>query len=251
MNAPNRIVLVTGATGRQGGAVARHLLKRGNFAVRALVRDGDKPAAQALERAGAVLVKGEFNDRASLDLALQGAYGVFSVQSLNAGLEAEVRDGNALADAAKAAGVEHFVYSSVGGAERKTGIPHFESKARIEDHLRSSGLPYTILRPVFFFFNYDALRAMVQTGKLSQPLSAETRLQQLCEDDYGEMVADAFDRRADFLKREIEVASVDMTMTETAAALSRATKTKVEYQQIPFEVFEQRAFTAAGLPSPP
>ncbi|HEX7453525.1 MAG TPA: NmrA family NAD(P)-binding protein, partial [Polyangiaceae bacterium] len=144
MNAPNRIVLVTGATGRQGGAVARHLLKRGTFVVRALVRDKDKPAAQALERAGAVLVKGEFNDRASLDLALQDAYGVFSVQSLNAGLEAEVRDGNALADAAKAAAVEHFVYSSVGGAERKTGIPHFESKARIEDHLRSSGLPYTI-----------------------------------------------------------------------------------------------------------
>jgi uncharacterized protein YbjT (DUF2867 family) len=241
MNAPNPIVLVTGATGRQGGAVARHLLKRGTFAVRALVRDKNKPAAQALERAGAVLVKGEFNDRASLDLALQGAYGVFSVQSLNAGLEAEVRDGNALADAAKAAGVEHFVYSSVGGAERKTGIPHFESKARIEDHIRSSGLPYTILRPVFFFFNYDALRPMVQTGKLSQPLSAETRLQQLCEDDYGEMVADAFDRPSDFLTREIEVASVDMTMTETAAALSRATKTTVEYQQIPFEVFEQGA----------
>ncbi|MGH2413553.1 MAG: NmrA/HSCARG family protein [Microcystaceae cyanobacterium] len=236
-----RIILVTGATGNQGGAVARHLLQRGNFKVRAFVRDPNKPAAQALQQAGAELVAGEFSDRASLERALPGARGVFSVQNFQAGLEAEIRQGKAVADAAKAVGIEHFVYSSVGSAERNTGIPHFDSKFQVEEYIRAIGLPYTIMRPVFFFYNYNAMRPMVENGTLSQPLSPETKLQQLSEEDYGEMVAEVFERPADFLNREKEVASVDMTMTEVAAAFSRVLGKTVEYQQIPVEAFEQQA----------
>lgn len=236
-----RIILVTGATGNQGGAVARHLLQRGNFKVRAFVRDPNKPAAQALQQAGTELVVGEFGDRASLERALQGVSGVFSVQSFQDGLEAEIRQGKAIADAASSAGIQHFVYSSVGSAERNTGIPHFDSKFQVEEYIRAIGLPYTILRPVFFFYNYNAMRPMVETGTLSQPLSPETKLQQLSEEDYGEMVAEVFDRPADFLHREQEVASVDMTMTEIAAAFSHVLGKTVAYQQIPFEAFEQQA----------
>jgi uncharacterized protein YbjT (DUF2867 family) len=240
MENSNRTILVTGATGHQGSAVAHHLLKRGNFQVRALVRDRNTPAAQSLHRLGAELFVGDLDQQASLEHALQNVYGVFSMQGLNDGIEAEIREGKALVDVAKAFGIGHFVYSSVGSAERKTGVPHFDSKFQIEEYLRASGLPYTILRPVFFLFNYNGMR-IVETGTLSQPLSPDTKLQQLSEDDYGEMVSEVFARFTDFANREIEVASGEMTMPEVAAAFTRVLGKNVAYQQIPFEAFEQQA----------
>ncbi len=236
-----RIILVTGATGNQGGAVARHLLQRRNFKVRAFVRDANKPAAQALKQAGAELVEGDFSDRASLDQALQGVSGIFSMQNFRDGAQTEIREGKAVAEAASSAGIQHFVYSSVGGAERNTGIPHFDSKFQVEAYIRAIGLPYTILRPVFFFYNYNGMRSMVEGGTLDQPLSPDTKLQQLSEEDYGAMVAEVFERPTEFLNREEEVASVDMTMPEIAAAFSRVLGKSIEYQQIPFETFEQQA----------
>lgn len=127
MDKRNQIILVTGAKRHQGGVIARHLLQRG-FAVRAFAHSPDKPEAEALSDAGAEVVGGDFDDRASLDRALQDAYGVFSVQDFEGGIEAEIRQGKQVADAARAAGVEHFVYSSVGSANRQTGVPHFDSK---------------------------------------------------------------------------------------------------------------------------
>ncbi|MBW4698315.1 MAG: NmrA/HSCARG family protein [Aphanocapsa lilacina HA4352-LM1] len=234
-------ILVTGATGNQGGAVARHLLSRAKFKVRALVRDPNKPAAQSLRQAGAELVEGDFSDRASLGRALQGISGVFSVQDFQDGLETEITQGKMLVDAAKAAGVQHFVYSSVGSAERNTGIPHFDSKFQVEEYIRASDLPYTILRPVFFFYNYNSMRPMIENETLPQPLSPTTKLQQLCEEDYGEMVAAVFERPAEFLSRAIEVASVEMTMPEIAAAFNHVLGKNIEYKPIPFEAFQQQA----------
>ena len=238
---PKQIILVTGATGNQGGSVARHLLNRGKFKVRALVRDENKPAAQALKQAGAELAKGNFDNLDSLKRAMQGVYGVFSMQDFRDGVETEVRQGNAVADAAKAARVQHFVYSSVGSAERNTGIPHFDSKFQVEEYVRAIELPYTILRPVFFFYNYSGMKQMAEGGKLLLPLNPETKLQQLLEENYGAMVAELFEHPADFSNQEIEVASVEMTMTEVAIAFGRVLGKPVEYQQIPFEAFEQQA----------
>src|ERR671911_2947843 len=141
-----RLILVGGASGNQGGAVARSLLDRG-FQVRALTRAPQKPEAQALAEQGAEVVQGDMEDRSAMDRVLEGAYGVFSVQNFwETGYDREVKQGKTVADAAKATGVEHFVYSSVGSAHRQTGIPHFESKWEIEEHVRQIGLPYTILR---------------------------------------------------------------------------------------------------------
>ena len=241
MENSNRTILVTGATGNQGGSIARHLLQRGKFKVRAMVRDENKPAAKALKQLGAELIKADFKDRVSLDRAVHGVYGIFSIQDFREGADVEIQHGNAIADAAKAANVQHFVYSSVGSAERNTGIPHFDSKFQVEEHIRSIGLQHTILRPVFFFYNYNGMLPMVKNGTLLQPLSPDTKLQQLSEEDYGEMVAEVFDRPADFANHAIEVASVEMTMPEVAAAFSHVLGKKVEYQQIPFEAFEQQA----------
>ena len=204
-----QIILVTGATGNQGGAAARRLLERGKFKVRAMVRNTSKPAAQTIQQAGAELVQGDFDDLDSLKQAMQGVYGVFSMQDFRDGVDTEIRQGKAVADAAKAAGIQHFVYSSVGGAERNTGIPHFYSKFQVEAYVRAIALPYTILRPVFFFYNYSGMRSMVEGGKLLQPLSPDTKLQQLSEEDYGGMIAEVFERPAEFLHQEIEVASVN------------------------------------------
>src|SRR4030065_684274 len=143
----NKIIAVTGATGQQGGAVARKLLEEG-WQVRALTRDTNKPAAQELKSLGAEIVAGDLDNRAELDVAFKGAYGVFSVQNFwlpNVGYEGEIKQGKSVADAAKAAGVQHLVYSSVGSAHRGMGQEHFATKYEIEQHIRSLGLPNTTI----------------------------------------------------------------------------------------------------------
>jgi len=153
----DKVIAVNGATGQQGGAVARKLLTEG-WKVCALTRNEDKPAAQELASLGAEIVPGDMENRAELDSAFQGAYGVFSVQNFwlpNVGYEGEIRQGKNVADSAKAARVQHLVYSSVGSAHRGMGQKHFESKWRIEQYIHSLGIPYTILRPVAFMDNYN------------------------------------------------------------------------------------------------
>lgn len=243
MTTPNeRTILVSGATGQQGGAVARHLLKEG-FRVRALTRSPEGEAAQALADAGAELAEGNFEDRASLDAALDGAYGAFSVQNFMTagGPNGEVRQGKAFADAAKDAGTPHFVYSSVGAAEKDTGIPHFDSKWQIEEHIRALELPATILRPVFFMENWAGYQDTIAGGQLPQPLSPDTALQQIAVDDIGAFAALAFRDPDDWLGRAVELAGDELTMTETAEAFSRVLGREVEHVQVPWEAFEEQA----------
>lgn len=237
----DQIVLVTGAAGHQGGAVARCLLER-NFLVRAFVRHPDKPGAKELAERGAEVVQGDFEDRTSLDRAMTGVYGVFSVQDYySAGAEREVQQGKNVADAALKAGVKHLVYSSVGSAHRDTGIPHFQTKWQIEEHIRSIGVPHTILRPVFFYYNYERLRDQILGGVLAQPLHPGQWLQQLSEDDYAIMVATALNHPQRFLGRAIDVASTNLKMDQTAESLSRVIGRPVEYRQILLDEFEQHA----------
>jgi uncharacterized protein YbjT (DUF2867 family) len=154
MENTNKTVLVTGATGRQGGAVIRHML-RNEWKLRALTRSPNAPAAQELTRQGVEVVQGDLEDPASLERAARGVYGVYSVQDFwSVGVKREVQQGKNVADAAKKSGVEHFVYSSAGGAERNSGIDHFESKWEVENYIRRLGLPATMIRPVAFMENY-------------------------------------------------------------------------------------------------
>jgi uncharacterized protein YbjT (DUF2867 family) len=237
-----RVILVTGATGKQGGAAARHLLGRG-FGVRALTRDPDKPAGHALKEQGAEVVAGDLDDRGSLDRALEGVHGVFSVQNFwETGYQREVDQGVRLADAAKDAGVEHFVYSSVGSAHRSTGLPHFESKWEIENHIRTIRLPYTIFRPAFFMENWEgAWRDSILGGTLAQPLDPEVGFQHVTVDDIGGFVALAFANRERWLGRELDLAGDEETMPEMAATFGRVIGRPVEYYQVPWEDFRNAA----------
>src|SRR5260221_14711776 len=125
----DRPILVTGATGQQGGAVLRHLRTQG-FAVRALTRDAHSPAARTLAATGVAVIQGDFDDRASLERALDGAYGAYAVQTpwQRGGVAGEMRQGIALPDTAPGPRSQHPASSSAGGADRQTGIPPFQSK---------------------------------------------------------------------------------------------------------------------------
>jgi len=239
----DRLVLVTGATGHQGGAVARHLLERG-FRVRAVTRDPNKAAARALAERGAEVVRGDMDDPKSLEPALRDAAGVFSVQNFwETGFDREVRQGIALADLAKAAGTGHFVYSSVGSAHRNTGLSHFESKWHIEEHIRASGLPHTVVRPVFFMDNWEnpMLRDMVLSGVLAQPLSPDRPFQQVAVDDVGAFAAMIFENPDEWLGRSIDLAGDDRTISEVAETFGRVIGRPVRYVQLPWDQYREAA----------
>jgi uncharacterized protein YbjT (DUF2867 family) len=248
----DRIVLVTGATGQQGGAVAAALMG-GGFKVRALVRDPHKPAAEALARAGAELAAGDLGDAASLCRALQGVYGVFTYgvyraeAAHDAGgaekISGEVEQGNLTADLAAEAKVAHFVYGSVGNADRGTGVPHFDSKAEVERHLAERGLPATVVRPVFFMQNWERLRTPIHDGTLAQPLSPTTRHKQIAVQDIGAFVGRVFAEPARWIGRAADICGEGLTMAETAATMARVIGRPVRYVQVPWDEFERRLGT--------
>lgn len=237
MNRSEKTILVAGATGKQGGAVARHLLKNG-WTVRALTRNPDSNAAETLGKLGAEIIKGDMNDLSSLERAVTGAYGVYSVQTfMGYGPEGETRQGTNLADAAKKAKVAHFVYSSVGSANRNTGIPHFESKWTIEQHIRSIGLESTIFRPVYFMENFmmpDSRRSILK-GTLAMGISPEKRLQMVAVDDIGEFASRAFDSPEDYLGKEIDLAGDELSGPEIANRFGEMLGSPVSYVQTPIE----------------
>jgi uncharacterized protein YbjT (DUF2867 family) len=152
----------------------------------------------------------------------------------------EVRQGTAFAEAANRQGVGHFVYSSVGAADQDTGIPHFESKGRIEQRIRAIGMPYTILRPVFFMENWFMMRDGIDSGAIMLPLKPETRLQMIAVDDIGAFVALAFEHPGRWHNRAFELAGDDLSMAEIADAFSRVSGRDVRYQQVPWDQFEQQ-----------
>jgi len=236
-----KVILVTGATGKQGGAVLRHLRDAG-FPVRAMTRDPNQERARALVGHGTEVVRGDFNDQASLTRALDGVDGVFSVQTpMGQGVDAEVRQGIALADAAKRSRISHFVYSSVAAADQKTGIPHFDNKFRIEEHIRATGLRYTIFRPVFFMENWLGMRDGIEQGALALPLNPDTRLQMIAVEDIGAFVAMAFAHPGHWQGRAVELAGDELSMTELAQAFTRMAGREVRYEQVPWDRFEQQA----------
>jgi uncharacterized protein YbjT (DUF2867 family) len=236
-----RVILVTGATGKQGGATARHLLDRG-YAVRALTRDPGSESAGELKRIGAEVVQGDLDDRGSVERALGGVYGVYSVQNFwETGFEREVEQGIALADAARQAGVQHFVYSSVGSAHRDTGLSHFESKWKIENHILDLDLPYTIFRPVWFMENWEGFRSWILGGNLALPLDPGVNFQQVAVDDVGAFAAHAFENPRHWLGRSVDLAGDERTVAEIAETFSRVIGRKVEYQQVGWEDYLETA----------
>jgi uncharacterized protein YbjT (DUF2867 family) len=229
----NQTVLVTGATGQQGGATINALRDKG-FELRGLTRSPDGPAAKALEANGVAVVQGELDDAESLRRALKDVWGVFSVQNTwTAGVEGEETQGKRLATIAREAGVQHFVYTSVGSAHRQTGIPHFENKWRIEQTVRALGFPsHVILRPVFFMENMIS-PWFLNGDKIYSAMKPDTKLQMIAVADIGKYAARAFTDAAKLNRREIDLAGDELSMTEAARAFSDAMDKTIEFVPIP------------------
>jgi uncharacterized protein YbjT (DUF2867 family) len=232
----DKTVLVTGATGNQGGATARHLLA-GGWRVRALVRDDTTPAAAELATAGVELVRGDLDDRASIDAAARDAYGIYSVQSAN---DNEITQGKNVADAAKAANVRHLVYSSVGGVESQNRfyVEHGWGpidKWQIEQHIRDLGVPATILRPAGFMEDFISPARFYQNGSLNVPWHDDLVMQLIAIDDTGAFAALAFADPDAYLGTTMEITGDRLTAPQIADALSTAAGRQVPHTQIPLE----------------
>jgi uncharacterized protein YbjT (DUF2867 family) len=235
MDIQGKIILVTGATGRQGGAVAEHLLADG-WRVRGLTRTPNQPRARELEGQGVEMFQGDLNTITEKDPAFEGVYGIFSVQNFwEVGEKAEIAQGKRLADIADKIHVEHFVYSSVGGAERNTGIAHFDSKWQIEQHIRKLALPSTILRPVVFMDNFNSpeMRHQIVDGTLRLGMHPDRRLQMIAVTDIGAFAARVFMDPDQYLGKAFELAGDELTMPHVAEKLGKALGIAVTYEQIP------------------
>ena len=220
-----KTILVVGATGNQGGATV-DALRANDFAVRALARGGvgHRSAARLRER-GARIVPGDLDDPDSLAAAMRGVHGVFSVINFqNGGVALEEERGRRVADIAHAAGVEHFVYSSVGGAERASGVPHFESKWRVEEHIRRIGLPHSIIRPTTFMTNLNEMSGLLRFVALSMSRSAmddAKPLQMIAIADIGRWAAHMFANPAEYLGGAVEIAGDAVTFGQMIDAYER------------------------------
>ncbi|WP_165390328.1 NmrA/HSCARG family protein [Thalassococcus sp. S3] len=231
---------MSGSTGKQGGAVAKHLLANGH-SVRALTRSPDKPAAKALADAGAEVVQADLEDRASLDAALKGAVGLYSVQDfLEACVEAEERQGITLTQAAAASDIEHIVYTGASTMDRNTGVPHLDSKWNIEMAIRNSGKPWTVFRPTAFMDNWQWEReSIAENGAIHYPMRPDMPYAQIACDDIGRMVALAFERPDMWANKASPITGDISTMKEVAATLERVMGRDVAYNRVSYEEAEK------------
>ncbi len=209
-------VVATGSTGKQGGAVARALLERGHK-VRAVTRDPNSSQAKALE----------------------GATSLFAMTTpFGGGTDAETRQGVAAADAAKAAGV-HLVFTSVNSANRRTGVPHFDSKYEVEKHIAKIGVRATILAPAFFMENLYYGKEQLAKGIYAVALPPTRPLAQIGIADIGAVAVRLLEDAARFTGKRFDLAGDELTGNDVVAILSRVTGRPFAYYQVPLDVIRQ------------
>ena len=230
-------VLVIGVTGNQGGHVARKLLREGH-SVRGMTRKPDGAVAKEIKKLGAEIVQGDLNDRASIERACKGMDVVFGMSSpFEKGTRDEVQQGKTLVQACKASKVPHVVFSSAASADKKTGIPHFDSKADIEKTLRDSGLSYTVLGPTFFMENLLSPKMFptLKKGELRAALPQKRSLQMIALDDLAGVVAHIVADPKRFAGQRIDLASDELSAKEIAETLGKATKRTITFVPQPID----------------
>lgn len=246
-----KTILVFGATGQQGGSVAEALLA-GGWPVCALVRDPASARARALRDRGAVLARGDLVDRDSLRAAMAGAYGVFSVQPSSGQGAAygvsdadEVRYGVAVADLASELGVRHLVYSSTNAAgDEPSGMGHLDSKSRVERHIRTLPIPFTVVRPATFMEMLAMPGFGLPDGRFTFFPRPDQPVQLIAVRDIGRIVAGIFADPARYAGRTFEIAGDTVTGTELAARLGAVAGRAIAYQRFPDAVLAASPFLA-------
>ncbi|MGN6185525.1 MAG: NmrA/HSCARG family protein [Thermoanaerobaculia bacterium] len=248
---PNTI-LVFGATGAQGGSVARNLLSRGKFKVRVITRKPDSDAANALRALGAEIVPGDLDDPASLDAALEGVYGVFGVTNFWEHFDKEEIHGRNLVNAVAKAGVKHFIFSTLPHIAKATGgalkSPHFDLKAEHEDLARELGIPSTFVHVPFYYENFLAFFPPRPAGDGTYAFGfpqGDTPLAAISVEDVGKLVAPMFEDPAKYIGKVVKLAGDEIPPAQYADAMSRATGKTVKYNYVPRETFAALGFPGA------
>jgi len=244
--------MVTGATGAQGGSVAKYLLKRDKWNVRCLTRHPDSDKARALKDAGAEVVKGDLADPASLKSALEGCWGLFGVTNYWEHFDKEFEQGKNLLDAAKAADVKYVVLSTLPSAKKESNgeftVPHFEMKAELEQYAREIGLNTTILHVAFYYENFlGFLPPQKQpdgTYAFGFP-QGDTPLAAVAAEDVGGVVAPIFERYSEFTGKLVGIVGDDLSCADYADTMTQVLGVKVEYNHVPRDVFAAYGFTGA------
>lgn len=249
MAARGTSVFVTGATGNQGGAVARHLLRHAEpFEVIGLTRDPESDSAQALSREGAEMVPGNLNDSDSYREYVAAADAVFGVSNFWVyGYDRQVQHMTDLADAAAEEGIDHFVFSGVGNHDEDTGIPHFDSCYEIDRYIQDLGLPATILKPVFFIHNFEMFVEDILEGTLAQALSEGTSLQMIDVRDVGRVGAIVFANPDTYVNTRWDLAGDEKTLSEMAETFSAVTGTEVQPVHLSIEVARENFGEEAAI----
>lgn len=242
-------VLVIGATGNQGGSVVKAILPKG-YRIRTITRNLESPAAKKLIEQGVEIMKGDFSDSDSLIKAATGVDTVYAMTTpFQGGPEAEVKQGIAIVDAVKKADVGHLIFGSVANADRKTGIPHFDSKYEVEKHVASLNIPYTISAPVYFMDNYltPMTLPLLKEGKLSLGMPPNRPLQQISVNNIGAFVAALVERRDKVFGKRIDIAGDELTGEQTVAILSKAIGHKIKYEGFDPEILQKESDDLAAM----
>ena len=240
------LIAVVGATGNQGGSVVDALLARG-ARVRAVVRDPDKLTARALAARGVELTVGDVTNPPSLDALFDGVDAVFAMTTpLPGGTDLEAATGIGIADAAARAGVPHLVFSSVGGAERESGVPHFESKRRVEERIEALGIHHTFLRPVLFMDNLSGFMTSVEDGQVvvRMALPDGIPLQMVAVRDIGRAAAAILLGGTAVEGDSVEIAGDTLTGSQIAKAIGAYAGLPARYEALPLEAIASFGDTA-------
>jgi uncharacterized protein YbjT (DUF2867 family) len=247
-----KTILVIGATGAQGGSVARHLLARGEFAVRAFTRNPASEASKELRWLGAEVVQGSLDDRASVRAALRDVYGVFGVTNYWEHFAKELEHGRNLINAVSGAHVEHFIFSSLRSVYKESNgelsAPHMDLKYELEEYTRSLGIPSTFVHVAFYYENFFSFfpprKSDDGTFRFGFP-QGDTPLTGVAAEDIGGPVAAIFEDPAEFIGRTVGIAGEDLTGRDFAAILSAVSGKPVHYDHIPRDVFASFGFPGA------
>lgn len=236
-------VLVTGATGNQGGFVVDALLggEFGDFDVRGLTRDATTDRAEDLESKGATAVEGDLYEPETLEPALEGVDAVFGISDYwTQGYDGQIEQLTNLAEAAAEADVDHFVLSGVAGSERAPQVPHFETCDIVEDRVDELGLPRTFVRPVFFMQNLEAFFEDILGGTLALPLAEDTNHQMVDMRDLGRVTAQVLADPDTWIGEAFEVAGDEGTLADHAQTITDVVGTEVQPYHVPIDAAREQ-----------
>jgi uncharacterized protein YbjT (DUF2867 family) len=250
--AAEKRILVTGATGAQGGSVARHLLASGSYRVRCLTRNIQSEKAQALQQAGAELAQGDLEDIESLHNVLKGCDGVFGVTSFWEHFAKEYAHGKNLIEAIAQSDVAHTVFSSLPPAKKLSGgeldVPHFDLKAQMEEELLERGLPVTFTHVAFYYENFLFFFPPQKQEDGSYAFGfpqGDTPLAAVAVEDLGGVVRPLFDHPEEFIGKTVGVVGDDLPPAQYAEIMTRLLGKTIVYNYIPREVFASFGFPGA------